>query len=774
MRLLVSTVLQKNVMKLPIPSSLTRSFTKSKKEESQYYLSLVLTDEKVCAVVLKAIDTTLQKINDYEIFFTKSIEELPLDDFTNIIDKAISRAEEILPPDIQTHKTVFCVKENWIEQGTAKIKKEYLIKLKKVCSILDLTPIGFMVTTEAVIHLLKEEEGAPLSAIFVEIQKNTMTLKLLRGGKTIETVNPDSIGVSPIHFESIPMTIDTLLSHFSVPVLPARIIVFQSKPDERTSHALLTHQWGKSLPFLHIPQITLLPDDITIKAILSGAASQMGLSVATSSKKAIIEESIANNDNYYESDNLHSSENLITVPFGFVLDKDITDEDVEQKSKIEQTIPISDVQQTIIEEPYISDSSRSTRSKNKSTFPFSETLRNIRLLFSSLPTNFFNGLKGKKTPMKILIPILGIIILLGSLSSFYFFIMQATVTLQMAPQIVNDTQRVTFITNGASDFETETITAKSITASINGQVSTTATGKKDVGEKAKGTITIYNNDNKSIALASGTQLKASNGQLFLLDNDVTVASSSGDIFSGTKPGTTDAHITAKDLGTDGNIPSGTKLDIGGNSTLAAKNDNAFSGGTKKSVTVVSKDDLIKLKTDLPKSVQDEAKKNLTDQASSDQTVLPLISDPVLEKPKYDKALNDEAKTVSLAASVIYTGIAYRKSELDDYAQTIMKKKHTGDVNFADKSIKATVGSAEQKSANSATATIAMEAGLLPKINKQDVINAIKNKSLGSAQETVTNLPQVQSATVTFSPPIPIIPLLFPQLPKKINVEIVTK
>src|SRR3984957_1888447 len=160
-------------MKLPF------SFLKSKKEESEYFLSLILTDEKAGAVILKAAEGNLKQINSNESPFSESLEELPLDDLITTIDKAISRAEEILPPDIQTHQTIFGVKDNWVDNETKKIKKEYLEKLKKACNALDLTPIGFMVTTEAITHLMQDEEGAPVSAVFTEIGKKYVNLNLL-------------------------------------------------------------------------------------------------------------------------------------------------------------------------------------------------------------------------------------------------------------------------------------------------------------------------------------------------------------------------------------------------------------------------------------------------------------------------------------------------------------------------------------------------------------------------------------------------------------------
>lgn len=764
-------------MKLPLP------FLKSKQADSDYYLSLILMDEKVGAVILQAENGTLKKINASEAAFTESIEELSMEDLISVVDKAISRAEEILPPNIQTHKTVFGVKENWVEKETKKITKEYLEKLKKVCNALDLAPIGFMVTSEAITHHMQDEEGAPVSAVFAEINKKDITLRLLRGGKVLETVS------SP-HLESTPATIDKLLGHFTVPVLPARIVVFQSKPDERTSQALLSHHWSKNLPFLHVPQITVLPSEFAMHAVMSGAASQMGFKVIERAQQTLHkvtlnaadeaalaadqkepQEAIAQSDEPLDD----GTEEAVAEAsdFGFVLNKDVSEQPtvVNAEPEDEPAHHFSDVsdahanlREPVYDEPTL-------RPKRAGAEKKQALLAGITSMKPLAVHKLFDKFKGK-APLKIIIPIVVIILLLGGIVFFYFYKVQAHVTLTMKPNMVNQDQKVTFSSSSPNDFSNNLVAAKAISTSLHAQISTNATGKKDVGEKAKGTITFYNNSASTATVKSGTELKSSNGVVFVLDNDVKMASSSGDIFTGTKPGTADASVTAKELGTEGNIPSGTKFDLGGNNTIAAKNDNAFSGGTKKTVTVVSKDDLVKLRNDLPKSVQGDAKKKLSEQASGDEVVLPLISNPILESSKLSKDVNEEAKQVSITGTVVFTGFAYTKSDLEAYAKSVLKDKYPKEASFADNSVKETVTDAKQKTNKAATATVTLEAGLLPKIDKQDVINNIKNKSFSQAKEILTSLPQVEQADVSFSPSIPLLPLLFPRLPRQISVDVI--
>lgn len=759
-------------MKLPIP------FLKSKQAESDYYLALIITDEKVGAVILQAGENTLKQINANEVFFDTSIEDLTIEDLISTADKAISRAEEILPPDIQTHQTVFGVKESWVEPDTKKIKKDYLDKLKKVCDSLDLKPVGFMVTAEAITHLVQDEEGAPLSALFAEVHKKEISLSLLRGGKVLESFS------SP-HLESTPATVDKLLGHFSVPVLPARIVIFQSKPDERTSQAFMNHHWSKSLPFLHVPQVTLLPAGFDVRAVVNGAATQMGFSViepkheelakVTPNKKdeaALLadDEALENAEPIESADSKDEEAALLAEEasdFGFVVNQDIDKAPPPLSGKTAEP----DFPESIDEEA----DARPSRAESKPKHPLAavSAIKMPKNIAMPPVAEWFHKFKNNKSSLKNIIPAAAVIVFLIGFSLFYYYGMKATVILTIAPNMVDQKKTVTFSTSESSDFENDVIEAKPLSASINGEVSTNATGKKDVGEKAKGTVTIYNTSNSSVTMSSGTQLTASNGQVFLLDGEAKIASASGDIFSGTKPGTTDVSVTAKDLGTDGNVPSGTKFSVADRSTVAGKNDNAFSGGTKKSVTVVSAEDQAKLRTELIKSIQSDAQKKLKEEASDDEEVLPVTSEPTLQAQRFNKNVGDETKQVTLNANVVFTGFSYRKEDLSEYAKIALQEQDS-EGSLAEKSLTASVGSATAKTKSSATATVLLEAGVIPDFDEKDIITNIQKQSLGDAKDSLRSLPQVEQADITFSPAIPFLPILYPSLPNNIVMQVKTQ
>ena len=723
----------------------------------------------------------LKLLRMHEEFFASSLETLSLEELIDVVDKTISSAEEVLPPDLQTHKTVFGVKDDWVETESKKIKKDYLAKLKKLCDALDLTPIGFMVVTEAISHLLQQQEGAPLLAILGDLGQKTVTLSLFRGGKVAERIQGPLVG-------SAPATVDDLLKHFTAVVLPARLIIYDGKTTESLQQAFISHQWSKALHFLHVPQVTALSKAFDAKAITQGAAEQLGFEVigmdlqvneikegkVAEKEEAAIAEPATHENTEKDEPEAESKPETATSPissienFGFVTDQDIPNTPPQTLPRKATTEEIDTMEESN-KQPISDNFSRIEEEKDEHTPK--NTMTNIFGFLSSvkLPHITLPKAGGNK---RFLLPIIGIVmilIFLGAFTAFYFNNVNAQIVLVVKPKMVNQEQKVIFSDSSGSNFSENSIAAKSLETTVDGSISTPTTGKKDVGEKAKGSVTIYNNADKSVSLDKDTQIKASNGVLFLLDKSVSVASASGDVFSGTKPGTVEVAVVAKDIGTEGNLPSGTKFTIGSTSTLAAKNDSAFSGGSKKQVQVVSKNDVAKLRVDLPKSLEGKAKETIAKEISGDETLLPFVTIKTMTKESLDNAIDKEAKNVKLTATVSFVGLSYQNNELTKYATFLFKEKYSQEIN--QDSIKLSVEEPEENDNEEIEATIQMEAGLLPDIDTADVVNKVENMSRKDALSYLSGLPQVAETKITFAPGIPFIFNLFPRLPNQISVEV---
>ncbi len=150
-----------------------------------------------------------------------------------------------------------------------------------------------------------------------------------------------------------------------------------------------------------------------------------------------------------------------------------------------------------------------------------------------------------------------------------------------------------------------------------------ATGKKDVGDKATGTVSFANTwSSSSIDFDAGTVLTA-NGKNFSLKNKVTVPGATVAIVEGqlvTNAGKANADVVAAEPGDSYNIaPS--KFTIQGLSgdkqaKITAESTKAFSGGFTKQVTIMTQSDVDgakeSLAADLTKTALDQIKKEAKD------------------------------------------------------------------------------------------------------------------------------------------------------------------
>lgn len=759
-----------------------------KKETLEYFLALLLRDETVSVVVLGESGGKLRIITQQTKQLTTPLEQIDIEQLLDTLDKAITIVESQLPAGASLHKTVFGLKETWVEE--AHIKKEYLSTLKKVSEELELKPIGFLVFSEAISHLLQEEEGAPVSAILIELGKLTTTVALLRGGKVTETHSAPN-EPHPAH------TIEKILAGItSVEILPSRILLFSSEQSGKTEHTLLSHKWNPDLPFLHVPQVKVLHPGFDIKAVLVGTAAQLGFTAdqnythVSTPINEIPEEANQITEKDMPLDETEEkqipTDNFTAADFGFIAGEDI--------AKNMPGKPISPESEMMNE--VLSEIPEEVKEEETGARDHKETIGGDGMLLTKGIKQFVKNIFSKKkkayvppvvedtepipsqpSPLRkmnmnklfIILPAVAILFVVGVV--YYIFQEKATVTITVSPKTEDQTQTVTFIADSGNNFDSGEISGSTTTLTEDGTLQGSATGTKDIGDKAKGTVTIYNPDDASKTISSGTTITSSNGLKFTIDKDVTVASASGDIFSGTKPGTADVSVTASDIGTDYNLPSGAKFAVGNSSTVAAKNGNAFSGGTKKHVTVVSKDDESKLVDQLTKNLQQKAQSDMNSQGSSDKVLLPVFLSTKVTKKNFDKQVGDQASSVTLTESLSFNGITYAKQDVQDYGTQVMKNKLTQDMQLANNGITVDINDAKQKDDKQIEATATIHAKIYPKLDTTQITQTIKGESFTKAANFLNNQPQVSKVDIALHPNIPFLPKMLPRNEKNITVVV---
>lgn len=163
-----------------------------------------------------------------------------------------------------------------------------------------------------------------------------------------------------------------------------------------------------------------------------------------------------------------------------------------------------------------------------------------------------------------------------------------------------------------------------------------ATGKKDVGGKAKGQVTITNAwDANPIRFTAGAKFTASDGKVFSLVDAVTVPGATAAIKEGqlvTNPGTVATTIQAEEPGESHNIkPSRFTIDgyAKQQDKLYAESAKEFSGGFTKQVTVLTQGDIDAAKDALAQDLQKEAIEQIKKDAKDRKLINEAINQEIV-------------------------------------------------------------------------------------------------------------------------------------------------
>lgn len=373
-------------------------------------------------------------------------------------------------------------------------------------------------------------------------------------------------------------------------------------------------------------------------------------------------------------------------------------------------------------------------------------------------------------PKMLLLMIIAAVILILAVLFLLTLNTKATVTILVNPKTDQKTAAVTFSPNAATDISSDTLASQPLSVSEDGSMTTNATGTKDIGASAKGSVTIFNIGTGELDLPSGTQITSPNNLVFTLDSAVTVAS--GDAILGASTGS--VNVTASDIGQDYNLPSGTKFTVSGqDSSVAAKNDNAFSGGSKKTVTVVSNDDVQKLLTGLPKQLEAKAKTDIGPKVTGDNVLLKnFVSENVDQSSdSFDHKAGDQANSVTLKGTVDFQALTYNSNDMLKLAQSLFG---SSDTQVSQNNLSVTANNIGLNKDNSVSADLQISAGLVPKLDSATTAKQIAGVSITKARNLLMNISQVQNVGITLNPSLPFLSQNLPGNPNDITIQITAK
>lgn len=351
----------------------------------------------------------------------------------------------------------------------------------------------------------------------------------------------------------------------------------------------------------------------------------------------------------------------------------------------------------------------------------------------------------------------GIILLTGFLVWALIFAPTAKITItartsdsQLTSQVTLGDALTTSLTEGKIKTVTKT-TKKTISIPF------TATGKKDVGEKATGTVRIVPGssippiilDDGQAVVPAGTTITSSSGATYTTNQQLVFTAGN---WSTTRNGQS-VGVTATASGSSFNGATGNATGPSGYTTSFT---TTTSGGTDKTITVVQQSDVDAVSSGVGASSDSDAAKASLKEAFGDDYV--IIADSFKQDTsavKASPAVDAEAADGkgALAGDVVYTMSAVAKTELTTFLDAYFAQQIDGMTNqkVYSNGLSGVAFANFARGDTSMTATISATGKYGPKIDIDDVKASAKGKRLGEIQSYVQEIPGVDGVDIKFSP-----------------------
>jgi len=736
---------------------------------SEYIFALNIDQRKLKAAIWTIEGGKLKVLNSSEAPYSGPSDLVAVTD--RLLDLSLGELQ------VEPEKILFGVPDVWLVEDD--LKPPYLQILRDLVKALDLKPLAYVATSHALAHFLEKQDGAQVTAILVGIEEQTIIVSLIRAGKVAGSrlvKKTDEYGED----------VEKALLSFEVEVLPSRIMVYGEGDLEKHKAMLTSFPWMAKLSFLHLPKIETLEKDIDVKSIALAGAVELDSNVryvpaVASAGAAVLSHSLPREEMTQPlAEEVPSDTNLGFVQ-GDVMEKQEAPELVEDSGELPKELD-SEPDEQSSEETSEDFSERRTATPQDSVVMRSPDQALVTSNFADSEEEFLPAPKKSRFPgfsiglpsLWLLIPIL----LIAGLVAGYLFFVKANVTIFVEPRVLEKDAQVTADpTVKEVDEVGKKIPGRIVEVNVSDSAKAPTTGKKQIGDPAKGTVTLYNKTYNSKTFSKGTVLTSSGGLKFTLDSPITVASQSA-ADEGISFGKSSGDVTASAIGADSNLPSGSELTISSESTtsFSAKSEGNFSGGTSKDVTVVTDSDQKKLLASLAASLRGKAVEELQ-KKMADQADLKILEEALSEditKKTYSKNINDQASELTLNMTIHYRGTAYLDSDLKSIVSKLVETNIPGDfeLNLAETETQADVSKLEKDGTLIFLARF--KAKLTPKLDVTKIKSLIKGRTIAEATEIMKAYENVLDSEVKITPSLPARVARLPFIDQNINIEVSLK
>lgn len=349
---------------------------------------------------------------------------------------------------------------------------------------------------------------------------------------------------------------------------------------------------------------------------------------------------------------------------------------------------------------------------------------------------------------KIFLAVGGGILLIAFFVWAIFFAPAATVSITAKTNVINIDKTLQLKPAATLD------AAQNVAPVIVKQVKKTAsadftpTGKKEVGEKATGSVQ-FSTDSIAVAskqptIPAGTKIVASNGLTYVTTETVTItlANASG----------VPADIAAASSGAKFNGATGAAN--GAPSGIDAVITGQTAGGTDKTATVVSQSDIDKAKEQLKSQDSAAVKAELAKLFGAKTVVIQESYLVTPAEPVSTPALDQEASSAKLTAETTYSLVGLAEADLksifEAYVKTQIKKNENQKIyESGEKKVSFSQFTTGEAGAYTVKARAAAQIG--PEIDDGSLAKTLVGKRAGEIQQQLESIQGVEDVETKFSP-----------------------
>ena len=757
-------------------------------EAIKNFLAIEISGEEVKTALWRVVNKTT------EVVKVGSVEEWQGNDaqvLVGAVDKSLSLALEgtTNEPD----EVVFGLQETWVnEEGITAGRKPIL---KVLTEKLDLKPVGFVVTTEAISHYLSSIEGGPVSAILLFVNKTEVVVTVVVQSKMVGT---QVVGRS----ERLSDDVEEGLARFSgVESLPARMIIYDGGEDmEVARQGLLNHEWQKKLSFLHFPKVEVMEKDASVRAVavaggaevaksqgleVTGMAS-MDLGDGGAEENEILEDKVGETDSATETAEDFGFEKVVTSDVVETPTVEVSNQEVESEESLGQEFKTMDNFTIGDHEVMVSKGDQPQRIEGEEG-ALEESSGGVRGKLAS----FLGGVGGVFGKFRL--PWAGklgkvsswwwiggglVVLLMIVLGLVYWNVPKAKVMIYLSPRVVEKTMEFTLDPEArVLNAEELVLPAEAREVEVDGERTIPTTGEALVGERASGVVKVFNRTESSRTLEAGTELTLDN-LVFTLDEAVTIASASSeenDDFTTTiVPSSEDVSVSASDIGDEYNLAGDTQLSVAdfATSSFVARVNSGLSGGFARQIRAVAEEDLEKLLNDLTEELMRKAVDEVGNEKSDREAVVVTVGQEIVDE-EYSGDEGDEGDELSLKLKLRLPIYLYSVGDL----RLLLEKEYESDIpdefRLNDDDIEIVVEEVDLND-NLVLVGAVVKMKLVPDLDTQEIIAVIRGKYPALTEDYFRSIPNFSKVDTEFNPGLPDRIKTFPKKAGNITVEVMVE